>query len=101
MPQINLSDALKLYDLLKDHLPVVIDQDDDMLEFAGTIIDSMIKSSSHKNYVDAIMLMTGKTQDEVLQLGTQDALRSFMDGLVENDILLLKSFCEELYNGRR
>ncbi len=99
MEQLNLPDALKLYDLLKDHLPEV-NENDDILEFAGKIIDSIIKGSTHRTYVDAIMLMTNKTQEEVLQLEVQEAIRLFMDGLIENDIVSLKSFCEELYNAR-
>lgn len=100
MPRrLNLHDALKLYDLVGHHLPD-IDPTENVIGFIGTIIDAIVDAGEHRNYVDALVLLTGKPMDEVLQMKPLDALAEFSDGLAMNNILLLKRFAMELGYGR-
>ena len=92
---LNLNDALRLYEILSPHLPEY-NSETDLLEFAGTIVDNIINSGKHANYIEAIALMGNFSNEEVLQLDTKIALEKFLDGLVENNILYLMEFCRTI-----
>jgi len=92
---LNLSEALKLYEALQPHVPEY-HPDMQLLEFAGTIIDNMISSGKHANYVDALSILLEISREQVLQLDTNDALEKFLVGLVENDVLYLIEFCRSI-----
>ena len=87
--------AFELYSLLEKHLPEEVE--DDVLDFIGKIIRSMIEKGEHGNYASAIMLMhdnimladLGKTRPE-------KHTEMFMSGLMDNSILKLHSFCRGL-----
>ena len=86
---------MKLYEILSPHLPEY-NSETDLLEFAGTIVDNIINSGKHANYIEAIALMGNFSNEEVLQLDTKIALEKFLDGLVENNILYLMEFCRTI-----
>ena len=92
---LNLNNALRLYEILSPHLPEY-NSETDLLEFAGTIVDNIINSGKHANYIEAIALMGNFSNEEVLQLDTKIALEKFLDGLVENNILYLMEFCRTI-----
>lgn len=92
---LNLNNALKLYELLSPHLPEY-NSETDLLEFAGKIVDNIINSGKHANYVEAIALMENVTVERVLQLDTKVAVDKFLTGLVENDIIYLTEFCRSI-----
>jgi len=92
---LNLNNALKLYEILSPHLPEY-NSETELLEFAGKIVDNIINSGKHANYIEAIALMENITNEEVLQLDTKVALEEFLNGLIENDILYLINFCRTL-----
>src|SRR4030043_1722920 len=93
---LNLRDALLLYDLIGKHIPKDIDENTDILNFVGKIVDSIIEANEHRNYIDAIILMSGKTQEELLTEPVEELMVLFSEGLVGNHVLLLCKFCEEL-----
>ena len=92
---LNLNDALRLYEILSPHLPEY-NSETDLLEFAGTIVDNIINSGKHANYIEAIALMENFSNEEVLQLDTKIALEKFLNGLVENNIVYLIEFCRTI-----
>jgi hypothetical protein len=93
---LNLRDALHLYDLVGHHIPTDIDEDTYILNFVGKIVHSLIDANEHRNYIDAIVLLTGKTTDEVVSQSLDQSVLDFSAGLVDNHILALCKFCREL-----
>lgn len=96
---LNLKDALLLYDLIGKHVPKNIDENTDVLNFVGKIINSIIDTNEHKRYIEAIILTSGKSQNEILSLEINDAVILFSEGLIANHIVLLCKFCEDLGYG--
>ena len=89
---LNLNNALRLYEILSPHLPEY-NSETDLLEFAGTIVDNIINSGKHANYIEAISLMENITMEEVTQLDENVRVNKFLSGLVENNIVYLIEFC--------
>ncbi len=96
---LNLKDALLLYDLIGKHIPKYIDENTDILNFVGRIVDSIIEADEHRRYIDAIILMSDMTQEEILSCPVEEVTMLFSEGLVSNHVLLLCKFCEELGYG--
>ena len=96
---LNLKDALLLYDLIGKHIPKNIDENTNILNFVGKIIDNIIEANEHGRYVEAIILMDRILMEEVLSLGQEEAVMRFSEGLVRNHVILLCRFCEELGYG--
>lgn len=96
---LNIKDALLLYDLIGKHIPKDIDENTEILNFIGKIVDSIIEANEHRRYIDAIILMSDMTQEEILSMPVEEVTVLFSDGLVSNHVLLLCRFCEELGYG--
>jgi hypothetical protein len=96
---LNLKDALLLYDLIGKHIPKDIDENTEILNFIGKIVDSIIEANEHRRYIDAIMLMSYMTQEEILSIPVEEVIMLFSEGLISNHVLLLCKFCEELGYG--
>ena len=92
---LNLTNALRLYEILAPHLPEY-NSDTDLLEFAGKIVDNIIESGKHANYVEAISIMENITMEEVTRLDANDRVNKFMVDLVENDVVYLIEFCRNM-----
>jgi len=92
---LNLNNALRLYEILSPHLPEY-NSETDLLEFAGTIVDNIINSGKHANYIEAISLMENITMEEVTQLDENVRVNKFLSGLVENNIVYLIEFCRNM-----
>lgn len=91
---LSIKDALKLYLLLKGHLPKEKNLSD--VKFMHHITKSMLESHQEKNYAHAIMLMSNKSLDDLAEMSPQETLSLFVDGLVENRVLELAGFCKSL-----
>ena len=92
---LNLTNALRLYEILAPHLPEY-NSDTDLLEFAGKIVDNIIESGKHANYVEAISLMENISVEEVTQLDANVRVDKFLNGLVENNVVYLIEFCKSV-----
>ncbi|MHA2201823.1 MAG: hypothetical protein ACXABN_18285, partial [Candidatus Thorarchaeota archaeon] len=79
--------------------PDVESEDIDATEFIGKIVHNIRESEQHKDYVDAVMLMSGKPWEEMKELDPIDVLNLFTEGLSTNRIVNLKSFCKEIRFG--
>lgn len=88
---LNLDNALKLYELLAPFPEY--NSEMDLLDFAGKILDNIINSGKHANYIEAVSVMENITMEEVLQLDANIRTDKFLIGLVENDIVYLIEFC--------
>ena len=95
MEALTLNKAMELYELLGAHIPEVEDADDP-LEFIGKITSNITESGEHEDYTNAVMLMSGKSWEEIKQLESEEVLDLFIDGLSINRIATLKVFCESL-----
>ena len=91
---LNTKDALHLWNYLALHWPENLDAD--VLDFVGTIVDSMVEKNMHSDYVDALAIMTGKTTDEIVALSTDEGLELFVEGLIENNAEYLAQFCRQV-----
>ena len=87
---LNIKDAFRLYSLLKNHLPEKVDSD--VLQFVGTIIDSMIANGEHKNYTIAIQMMNNIMLSEIAEMKPLEVVTMFTEGLIENKIMKLHAF---------
>jgi len=87
---LNIKDAFRLYSLLENHLPEKVDSD--VLQFVGTIIDSMIANGEHKNYTIAIQMMNNIMLSEIAEMKPLEVVTMFTEGLIENKIMKLHAF---------
>jgi hypothetical protein len=95
MEALTFSKAMELYELLGSHIPD-IDETDDPLEFVSKITGNITKSGQHEDYTNAVILMSGRSWEEIKQLKSEEVLNLFIDGLLINKIATLKVFCEKL-----
>lgn len=93
MNSLTLDKALELYEILGAHIPEVEDKMD-AWDFIGKIIDNIDSSEDRTVYSLAMELMSGKTLQEIRDMESEDRIRLFADGLIQNRILDLKSFCD-------
>ena len=93
MKPLTLDKAILLYEVLGEHIPEF--DEEDVLQFIGKIVDNIIQSDRHKDYVDATMLMSGKEWNEIKEMESEEVLSLFTEGLAENKIIRLKSFFDK------
>ena len=72
--------ALKLYDLLGEYLPDVIDEQH-VLDFVGTIVDNIAEAKSTA-YADALCLLTKYDFDDLKEFSADVLLEMFVTGLL-------------------
>ena len=98
MKPLSIDKAIQLYKILAPYLP---DEVGDDFNFVGTIIENIKNSGNHRAYIEAIALMADLPFDEVLQYDpTSEVPSMFAEGLLVNNIVKLKDFCEKVgYNG--
>ena len=95
MNPLTLDKAFQLYDIIGKYLPE-ISEEDDALEFIGTIVGNIKESYEYKDYTDAVMLMCGMEWEELKEKESTEVLELFVEGLSVNKIVELKSFCETM-----
>lgn len=91
---LNLNDALRVYELLSPFPEY--NSETEILDFAGKILDNIINSGKHANYIEALALMESISPEQVTQLDTNARIDKFLTGLVENDIVYLIEFCRKM-----
>lgn len=96
MKPLTLDRAMELYEILGIHIPDVDDDSIDVTKFIGKIISNIKESGEHQNYVDSVMLMSDKEWEEVKTLEPEKVLNLFVEGLVVNKVVHLKSFCTRI-----
>ena len=96
MESLTLDKALELYEILGAHIPDVKNENINALEFIGKIVRNIRESEKHQNYVDAVMLMSGKEWKELKIFESDEVLSLFIEGLSVNRIVDLKVFCKEI-----
>ena len=95
MEALTLNKSMELYELLGAHIPEVDSKQIDVLDFIGKIVDNINASGHHEAYTLSIELMSGKTLQDLQEMDSEDILDLFVDGLMKNKILDLKSFCSK------
>ncbi len=93
MESLTLDKAMELYKILGSHIPEVEKDNVDALGFIGRIVDNINTSGHHEAYTLSIELMSGKTLQDLQEMIPEEILSLFIDGLMQNRILDLKSFC--------
>jgi hypothetical protein len=96
MEALTFSKAMELYEIIGEYVPDVEDKNTDALEFIGKIVKNIRESEQHKDYVDAVMLMSEKEWEELKTLSSDEVLSLFIEGLTTNRITSLKIFCNEM-----
>ena len=91
---LNINNATKLYKILAPHLPE--EKPEEALDFIDQIVDSIIEKEQHIDFTDTIMLIHGKTVEELSEMSSQDVLALFIKGLEENKIVLLQDFMQKV-----
>lgn len=94
MKPLSIDKAFRLYEILAPYLP---DEVGDDFNFVGTIIENIKNSGNHRAYIEAIALMADMSFEEVLQYDPiSEAPSMFAEGLLYNNIIALKDFCEKV-----
>lgn len=88
---LGLADGLKLDKLLSAYLPEG-GIPEDITSYAHRLIEQL---SPHE-YLDAVLLMSGESQEEILKKDSKDVLEIFLTGLVTNRVWELREFCKGL-----
>ena len=98
MNPLSIDNAIRLYLLLKDHIPSVDKElGMDVMEFTGKIVDSIIEKHDPKALTLSIALMLNADEDEIIRdLTPNERITCFMEGLMINRILDLQEFCRQM-----
>lgn len=91
MDALTLDKAFQLHDIIGKYLPEN-DESDDVLDFIGTIIEDINSDRPHL-YIDAIILMSGRSLIELEEASTMERVELFATGLSINKVLELEYFC--------
>jgi hypothetical protein len=92
MEALSLNKAIELYEILGPHIPE-IDENEDAWNFIGKIVRN-IANSDPEAYTLSIELMSNITLRELQDMSSEERLLLFSNGLSNNQILDLKSFCD-------
>ena len=93
---LNLSNALKLYDIMKPYVNGVVETDLSSIDFIQQIIHKMSQRNP-KDYCEAVAIMTNKSINEIVDtMSTQQRFQAFVEGLSENKIISLVQMVEKV-----
>ena len=96
MESLTLDKAMELYKILGAYIPEVEDKDIDAMEFISKVVGNIRTSDQHKDYVDAVMIMSNTKWEEVKVMTSEEVLELFIDRLFINRIVRLKLFCDDM-----
>jgi len=96
MKPLNLEKALQLYTIIGKHLPENPEIDMEIIDFVGTIVDSIVEQEEHPILVQSIVLMSGMQISDVRMLEIDHITKLFVEGLLINRVTELKEFCKSL-----
>ena len=98
MKPLNLRNALALYDVLGKYVPE--ETYEDGLEFVGKIVENIISANKHKDFVQALLLMTNSSKEDLLTLDGSNTVSLFIECLTDNKFMDLLEFCRKVgYHG--
>jgi hypothetical protein len=94
MSILNLTDATKLYQLLKDYLYKPVENE--AADVYAYSIAMMLQQKEARTFFEVLALGTGKTPEDFLKDKPNTFFKKFMDILIDNKIMSLKSFFEDV-----
>lgn len=77
---LSLRKVNELYQVLQPYLP---DQTLEILSYVGIVIDRIAASNPHA-FIQACMILTGKTRKEVIEMGGAKLQEVFLEGMTAN-----------------
>jgi len=89
--RLSIREATQLWKLIGKYIPQD-DEYDDLLSFASIIIDEIIEDNKQEVYLEALILLSDKTVEELGEMETEYVVGIFLEGMNENDILALRDF---------
>ena len=95
---LNTKEAVELYTLLNPYLPKEFDEED-LLSFAGTILEGMIDLDRHGDYLHAVEILCEEKYAYIVTLEIDEIFQAFVEGLLKNEFFTLVKFCRELGYG--
>jgi hypothetical protein len=96
MSALSIDKAIRLYKLLEYYLPNT-NKEMSVLQFISEIVYNIKTTNNHKVYLESLALMQGTTIGEIIKTySPEESLTEFSNGLVENQILALKDFCNRV-----
>jgi len=93
LKMLNLNGALKVYQLIGKHLP---EPDSDIYDYLQSMLENITRDGEQEQFVEAFVLMSGRSAIELVNLPHQTMLQLLGTTLIENKILDLKRFCEQI-----
>ncbi len=93
MTMLNIKDATKLYQIFAQHLPK--EKPEEALDFIDEIVNSIIEKECYPDFVNVLILIHGKTVEELSEIPPQEVLTLFVSALEENKIILLQDFMQK------
>ena len=90
---LNIRDAIKLYLLLSNSVP---EEEMDIMDFIGTIIDNIKNSERPEAFGEAIMLMHNMDISELKDKQPYETIELFATGLADNKFVSLAAFCKSI-----
>lgn len=95
---LTIEEAVRLYTLLAPFWPS--EPEENIVLFAGTILNNMQGDETAASYVEAVSIMSGYSMQEIVDGNTGDeVLDMFITGLSQFEVPKLKYFIESLNNG--
>lgn len=95
---INIRKALELYLLLRPYLDdeKVIDNEMTLLGFASKIVNNVIERQRYRDLIEALEIMTDKTEDELLDSGDKLA-EMFLQKIIDIDFIGIILFFDQIF----
>jgi len=87
---------IQIHKMLYKHLPPDLPDSNNVVKYVHSILDSMIDSGESTNFMDIILLTSGKSLDTLEKLDKISLIRLFLDGFFDNDVLGFFSFMDSL-----
>jgi hypothetical protein len=94
MSMFNLTDATKLYQLLKDYLYKPVENE--AADVYAYSIARMIQQKDARVFFEILSIGTNKSPEDFLKGKPDNLFRDFLSILIDNKIMSLKSFFEDV-----
>ena len=94
MSMFNLTDATKLYQLLKEYLYKPVENE--AADVYAYSIAMMLQQKEARTFFEVLALGTVKTPEDFLKGNPNNLFRDFLSILIDNKIMSLKSFFEDV-----
>jgi len=103
MRPLKLDEAIYLYYILSPYLPDMDynNSDIDLVDFTKLIIENIIESGNHKDYLLILELISQQSQEDLKLLEGYETLNILMEGFLLNNIFDLITFCEFIHGSTK